>query len=351
LALVTCCTDLVEKHQIDIFTNGLCNPLKTDVELEAPATLEDVMALARTYEQRLHMGNDPAPRPQPRSSGHLGTTAKPLALPTSATATTLPTPRLKRLTSEMAAKWERRECYNCTEKFSHEHLKVYLMKGIYLLQMDDTLDEVAKTGEDPLISLNAITGLAATDTMQLDIRVADEPLQALIDSGSTHSISIVVASRLHLVILPRSDLSVKVANSDRVPTTGVYRAAHVFIDIEEFVIDLFVILLDGYDVVLGMHWLRTLGPILWDFARARMSCWRDDHRVVWQGSVGRPITPVAHALGATDLLPSPARRIQRHLRHTDRAASTASVQPLHSSASRDGTDCSLPLPLPAFGEG
>jgi hypothetical protein len=87
-----------------------------------------------------------------------------------------------------------------------------------------------------------------------------------------------------------------------VATTGICRAAHVFIDTKEFVIDLFVIPLDGYDAVLGVHWLRTLGPILWDFAQARMTCWRDDHRVVWQGSVGRTITPVAHSLEATDIL-------------------------------------------------
>jgi hypothetical protein len=55
LALVTRCTDLIERHQIDIFTIGLSNPLKTDVDLEALATLEDAMALARTYEQHLQM--------------------------------------------------------------------------------------------------------------------------------------------------------------------------------------------------------------------------------------------------------------------------------------------------------
>jgi hypothetical protein len=98
LALVTRCTDLVKKHQIDIFTNGLHNPLKTDVELEAPTTLEDAMALARTYEQRLNMGNEPAPRPQQCSSGRTGTAAKPLALPVLATAMTSSTPRMKRLT-------------------------------------------------------------------------------------------------------------------------------------------------------------------------------------------------------------------------------------------------------------
>jgi hypothetical protein len=267
LALVTRCTDLVEKHQIDIFTNGLHNPLKTDVELEAPTTLEDAMALARTYEQRLNMVNDPTPHPQPCAHSRSGTTAKPLALPAPTTASPTLSPCLKRLTpEEMAAKRERGECYNCTEKFSRDHLKVCPMKGIYLLQMDDISEEAAETGEDPPISLNAITGLAAADTMQLAVRVADKPLQALIDSGSTHSfISVGTATRLQLDIRPWPDLTVKVANGDRVATAGVCRMAHIFIDAEEFVIDLFVIPLDGYDVVLGVHWLRTLGPILWDF--------------------------------------------------------------------------------------
>jgi hypothetical protein len=145
----------------------------------------------------------------------------------------------------MVAKRERRECYNCTEKFSREHLKVCLMKGIYLLQMDESQAADTETKEDPLISLNAITGLSSTDTMQLDVRVEDGTLTTLVDSGSTHSfISAVAASRLHLDPLPQPNLSVKVATGDRVATTGVCRAVYVFIDAEEFVIDMFVIPLD-----------------------------------------------------------------------------------------------------------
>jgi hypothetical protein len=52
LSLVTRCEGLIEKRQVDIFIAGLDNPLKTYVELEHPATLEGMMALARTYEQR-----------------------------------------------------------------------------------------------------------------------------------------------------------------------------------------------------------------------------------------------------------------------------------------------------------
>jgi hypothetical protein len=59
---------------------------------------------------------------------------------------------------------------------------------------------------------------------------------------------------------------------------GICRAVHIFVDQEEFVIPM-----EGYDMVLGVHWLRSLGPILWDFGRVCLCCWRDDHRVVWQG--------------------------------------------------------------------
>jgi hypothetical protein len=55
LALVNRCIGLTEKQQIDIFTAGLRSPLKIDVELEQSAMLDDAMALARAYENRLAM--------------------------------------------------------------------------------------------------------------------------------------------------------------------------------------------------------------------------------------------------------------------------------------------------------
>jgi hypothetical protein len=49
LSLLARCDGLTEKHQINVFTAGLCNLLKTNIELEHPATLEEAMALARVY--------------------------------------------------------------------------------------------------------------------------------------------------------------------------------------------------------------------------------------------------------------------------------------------------------------
>jgi hypothetical protein len=270
---------------------------------------------------------------QQSPQGRQARTGRPLLLLTPAPASgakdsTPAAQRLKRLTAaEMAAKREKVRCYNCTRQFSREHLKTCPMKGIYLLQMDDDppLNDIAGA-EDLLISLNAITSLAATDTMQPTVRLADQMLGTLVDSGSTHSfISVAAASRLHLDPLPLPALHVKVANGVCVATADACRKARIYIDLEEFVIDLFVIplgvhwlrtlgpilciyinleefIIDLFIIPLGVHWLRRLGPILWDFTDGRMSCWHDNHRVMWQGTMGRHTVPAAHSIAATDLM-------------------------------------------------
>jgi hypothetical protein len=214
LALVNRCKGLTEPHQIDIFTAGLRDPLKTDVELEQPATLEEAMALARAYEHRLAMSAKPTTRLPSRPA--YGRT-KQLSIPTpmsatggqtSGLATTTTEPRFKRLTAaEMAAKHARGECYNCTEKFSKEHLEVCPIKGIFLLELDtpEPLEQLDDTS--PLISLHTITGIVVAEMMKLRVTIASVPITALVDSGSTHSfISTEAACRLHLEPLFRPGL-------------------------------------------------------------------------------------------------------------------------------------------------
>jgi hypothetical protein len=73
------------------------------------------------------------------------------------------------------------------------------MKDVYLLQMDDSPTSNIEGNDDPLISLNAITGLSSTETMQLHVQITEAMLTALVDSGSTHTfISVVAVRRLTL---------------------------------------------------------------------------------------------------------------------------------------------------------
>ena len=49
LQLLARCEHVTERQQIDIFTAGLRNPLRIDVELQRPESLEDAMGLARAF--------------------------------------------------------------------------------------------------------------------------------------------------------------------------------------------------------------------------------------------------------------------------------------------------------------
>jgi hypothetical protein len=141
----------------------------------------------------------------------------------------------------MATKREKGQCFNCIEKFSQAHLDVCPMKGLFLLELDaatpDDLDE-----EKPLICLNAITGISAAETMMLHVHHLNSIVEALVDMGSTHSFILAdTASRIQ----------VTVANGDRVVSAGICRDVHIVIDKEEFILDFFIIPLDGYEMVLG----------------------------------------------------------------------------------------------------
>ena len=119
--------------------------------------------------------------------------------------------------------------------------------------------------------MHAITGIWTSSTLQLRVAIRGATMVALIDSGSTHSfISDAMALRVGLVPAPRSGLSVCVANDDRVPTSGVCRGVSTTVDDEQFLTDLYVLPLEGYDLILGCDWLRSLGPVVWDLSKLSM---------------------------------------------------------------------------------
>ncbi|WVZ84593.1 hypothetical protein U9M48_031616 [Paspalum notatum var. saurae] len=103
-------------------------------------------------------------------------------------------------------------------------------------------------------------------------------------------------------------LRVKVANGDRIPSTGLYVAT----DDEAFSLGFFVLALDGFDIVLVVHWLMTLGPIIWDLSTLTMAFYHHGRAICWQAAC-RPLPSLqqaAHAPSCTvlqPLHPSPSR--------------------------------------------
>lgn len=194
-------------------------------------------------------------------------------------------------------------CFNCPEKFSRDHAKQCTMRGIYFLEMDtDDAASEQDSEEDMSISMHALAGIRMGKTLNLAASIGDTNLMALIDSGYTHCfLAESTALRIGLVPEPRPGLTVGVANGECVPATGVCKAVPITIGAETFHVDVYIILLDGYELVLGCDWLRTLGPIMWDFDRRSMAFWRDGHRVKWLGLDAPPVPHLAITM-AQDLL-------------------------------------------------
>jgi hypothetical protein len=124
----TRCDELSEPQQIAIFSAGLSEPLKTDVELDAPATLEDVASHARAYIRRSTVAVMPTGPSSHRSSARsVATTA--VTSPPAASGAPPPlrsktAPGLIKLSpEEMARCREIAQCFKCPEQWSRAHQK------------------------------------------------------------------------------------------------------------------------------------------------------------------------------------------------------------------------------------
>lgn len=306
LALLFRCDDLSIPQQINLFTAGLANRMCTYVELHAPADLHTAMSLTRAYEQR--DTTDSAPKALALRAPFKGLIRAPKALPSLSAGVTVPAPAttntgqrpcFRQLSPEdLAAKQAKGECYYCPESYTPGHR--CHGKGVFLLELDD--DRTVEDMADELdISLHALTGIDVADTMTLQVVIKGVTLMALVDTRSTHTfVRDNVARQLGLPIAPRSGLSVKVANGDRVPSAGVCVDTAVHITDEDFHINCYALPLASFDVVLVVHLLRTLGPILWNFEALIMFFWRHGHTVRWT-SIGRT-APCCSAISTRGLL-------------------------------------------------
>jgi hypothetical protein len=112
-------------------------------------------------------------------------------------------------------------------------------------------------------------------------------LRALLDSGSTHNfLDTDIAVCIVIMLCETAELLMSITNGDHVSNPGCCRNLRLTVGGEPFDIDLYDIALGTYDMVLGIQWVESLGPILWDFGCRTIVFVRNGHRVLW--------TAVAH---------------------------------------------------------
>lgn len=176
---------------------------------------------------------------------------------------------IKRLTrEEMEDQHRKGLCFNCEEPFNRGHQ----CKKLFWIELTDDDGQGNDSTEDQFleISLEAITSICNAQTMQLEEDWNGKQVLVSIDSGSTHSfVASHIVAQVQASMDRKDGLSIKVANREQVRSRGIFWGVSLKLEPNLITTDLFVLPLGGIDVVLGVNWLCTLGPTLWDFVRTQ----------------------------------------------------------------------------------
>ena len=84
-----------------------------------------------------------------------------------------------------------------------------------------------------------------------------------------------------------------VANGGTLPCKGKCRNVGISMGYYNLRSDMFSLTLGGCDVVLGAQWLRTLGPMLWDFAEIWMQFSPDGNKHTLKGLQPRSLSIIS----------------------------------------------------------
>jgi hypothetical protein len=210
-------------------------------------------------------------------------------------------------------------CYNCNESFvrGHQCKRVFYLEAHHFTDDNDTPTEhetadstaVEEVTTDAManalvVSLYALAGIRTAKSMVVQVLIKGERFLALLDIGSTHNfLRGDTMQHLGLATFGGEQLCVTVANGDRLPCASIARNVPIVIGGTVFSITCACIDLGGFDFILVVDFLCTLGPILWDLEAMTMSFLHWGTRVQWQGV--HPAAPQPHAaiVSATDQQP------------------------------------------------
>jgi hypothetical protein len=196
----------------------------------------------------------------------------------------------KRLSlAEIAERRRKGQCFKCEELYTQGHRDV--CKQLYTIEVifdpDDIAPPAVSTEMEPTILLHTLTGIQprAGRTMQLLVLVNGVRFTTLLDSSSTHNfMGMGAAQRATIELCGCVGFRVAVANGGRITSPDSCQDLQIKVGDEVFSIDCYGISLGSYDMVLGVHWLESLGPILCDFGCRTIAFVRDRQHVLWSAS-------------------------------------------------------------------
>ncbi|RVX03831.1 Transposon Tf2-8 polyprotein [Vitis vinifera] len=270
---------LAESYKLSCFLSGLREDIRFMVCMLNPSNLHIAFGLAKMQEENVAAL---------RRTAKLGSVPTRLAIgPPSPPEKRVIVPVQRLSPSQMKERRDKGLCYNCDDKWAPGHK--CKSARLFIMECDESSDDEVPKSEvaegraskskeetpiveiEPGISIHALVGSPNPKTMRFLGHICGRAVVILVDTGSTHNfMDPSVIQRAHLPSNPTEGLSVKVANGQAVCSEGSCAAVPLHMQGNLYTIDFYILTLRGCDIVLGVQWLQTLGPILWDFSRLQM---------------------------------------------------------------------------------
>jgi Retroviral aspartyl protease/Retrotransposon gag protein len=256
---------------VDAFVGRLKGEIRPFVKLFKPNTLEDA------FESALHVENAVEFQLKKLKGGtKLPFSPAPLAtksvdrVPFSSNKTFPNTPGKSLIEQRRALG----QCFKCGDKYFPGHqckVKVQMLIGEEEEQQIEVppaqspevnSEEVSLVLEEAIISMHTTTNNPKVSTMQFKGFIGHTPVTTLIDSGSTHSfINLIVLKGQICQVADTHPLVVMVANGNQMVIDSKCESLCFSIQGNEFVGDMRLLPVQGYDVILGLDLLSQWGEM------------------------------------------------------------------------------------------
>ena len=108
------------------------------------------------------------------------------------------------------------------------------------------------------ISLNDLLGSLNPRTMRLIGFIKGVRVTILLDTSNNHNFIDPSIITKVVLVMQGAAMEVKIADEPVIRSEGVYNRVLIKMQGHTFKVDLFALPMEGYKVVLGIHWLSTL---------------------------------------------------------------------------------------------
>ncbi|XP_058742330.1 uncharacterized protein LOC131614797 [Vicia villosa] len=320
---------------LNCFISGLTSDIRNEMAIHKPTNISQAIGLAKLIESKLKDSkprfSKPFPNPYTKPNPY---SPSPTSKPTNPSTTQVPNlskpqqipapskfPIKKLSQAQLQERRAQGLCFNCDEKFVIGH-KCSTSRFLILMAEDDSNCEPMgdDTIEEPEIeqdlndtyfqlSPQALTGQFSPQTLKFKGMIGGISVMILVDTGSTHNIMQPrIAQHLNLTSTPITQFSVMVGNGSHLQCEGICNNVPLMLQNEVFHLPFYLLPIEGADIVLGMAWLRTLGPLQADFSIPSISFNHKKNNITLKGD------PTAHPTHTTF-------HQLKHLIHTNSVAS------------------------------